>query len=216
MQHIDRHFFAIFSSLILLVLLAGCQARIHEKGNIIRLVDVEKILPEITSREGVKQILGNPTLVNNLDEIRERWIYIQDRRYKDKQYTYGHVVNRVEITFDSTGTVIELNKNFDSALLDPKISPEVKKKVSFHQWLFGKQHEKPLHSKQKYSQSKEEEEGFWQRFGGVFTGPFTQTEKSETEAVSVMSPEPDTTPQDPDWWKGVFERNPDLPVKTEP
>ncbi|MBF0309110.1 MAG: outer membrane protein assembly factor BamE [Magnetococcales bacterium] len=102
---------------ILCLFLAGCQAAVQEKGNILETDRMQEIRTGVTTRSRVQELLGHPTLVNSFRP--DRWIYVQDRRYKDQRNT-----SRLIIDFDSRGVVRNVERNFDKEVLDPRESPD--------------------------------------------------------------------------------------------
>ncbi|MBF0212334.1 MAG: outer membrane protein assembly factor BamE [Magnetococcales bacterium] len=102
---------------IVALALAGCQAQIHESGVILNPEAMSRIQPGVTSRAQVIEWLGPPTLVNPFRG--NRWLYVQDRKFKNVQRTFSRVANRVEITCDSQGVVQEIHKNFDDRGIPP-------------------------------------------------------------------------------------------------
>ncbi len=137
----DRTFVNILFTTLILLLVSGCQAVIHEKGTILDPQAVDRIDIGLTIREEVRTMLGPPTIVNNFRQ--ERWIYIQDRQFKNMQRTFSRAANRLEITFDETGTVIDLKRNFGDALLDPTTLPEAQNEQSWFGWLWGGEYNQP-------------------------------------------------------------------------
>jgi hypothetical protein len=73
----------------------------------------DQIRTGASSKEDVLALLGTPTVKNSFGQ--ERWIYLQDRRFKDER-----VVNRIEVTFDKLGYVDKIQRNFSDDLMDPK------------------------------------------------------------------------------------------------
>jgi outer membrane protein assembly factor BamE (lipoprotein component of BamABCDE complex) len=130
---------------ILLVGLGGCQARIHETGTVIRPEDVNKIVVGVTNFREVRKLLGPATIVNSFRQ--KRWIYIQDRRYKNIQRTFARSANRIEITFNSQGIVEKLERNFGETLLDPENDPDAELKSRWGGWFWKGEYDQPDTSK---------------------------------------------------------------------
>ena len=127
--------------LILLIGLAGCQARIHDTGSVIKPEDVNKIVVGVTDFREVRKLLGPATIVNSFQ--RRRWIYIQDRQYKNLQRTFARTANRIEITFDSQGIVEKIERNFGEELIDPEKDPDSKLKSKWGSWFWKGDYDKP-------------------------------------------------------------------------
>ncbi|MBF0190387.1 MAG: outer membrane protein assembly factor BamE [Magnetococcales bacterium] len=121
--------------------LAGCQAQIHESGVILTPEATARIEPGITTRHQVIEWLGPPTLVNPFHG--NRWLYIQDRKYKNVQRTFSRVANRLEITFDSSGVVRDVQKNFQDKPWDPTTMPEADNDQGWVNWLWDRHYAKP-------------------------------------------------------------------------
>lgn len=141
MTHPTCSTLGIFVSALILLMLSGCQAVIHEKGTILDPKTVDHIEVGLTSRNEVRMLLGPPTFVNNFRE--ERWIYIQDRQFKNMQRTFSRAANRIEITFDESGTVADMKRNFGDTLLDPTTLPEAQNEQSWFGWLWGGKYIRP-------------------------------------------------------------------------
>ena len=124
-----------------LLLMSGCQAMIHEKGTILDPKQVESIQVGRTTQAEVRHLLGRPTFVNNFRA--ERWIYIQDRQFKNLQRTFSRAANRLEITFDAAGYVSEINRNFSDTLLDPTTLPEAQNDQSWFGWVWDGDYNRP-------------------------------------------------------------------------
>ncbi|MEO5346243.1 MAG: outer membrane protein assembly factor BamE [Magnetococcus sp. YQC-9] len=114
--------------------LAGCQAQMHESGVILNEDALSRIHPGITTRNQVFELLGPPTLVNPYRA--NRWLYIQDRKYKNMQRTFARVANRIEISFDRGGVVSDIQKNFDDKPWDPTTIPEANSDKGWMNWLW--------------------------------------------------------------------------------
>jgi outer membrane protein assembly factor BamE (lipoprotein component of BamABCDE complex) len=127
--------------LILLIGLAGCQARIHDTGSVIKPEDVNKIVVGVTDFREVRKLLGPATIVNSFQ--RRRWIYIQDRQYKNLQRTFARTANRIEITFDSQGIVEKIERNFGEELIDPEKDPDSKLKSKWGSWFWKGEYDQP-------------------------------------------------------------------------
>ncbi|MBF0357746.1 MAG: outer membrane protein assembly factor BamE [Magnetococcales bacterium] len=127
--------------LILLIGLAGCQARMQETGSMIKPEDVNKIVVGVTNHEEVKKLLGPATIINTFR--RERWIYIQDRRYKNMQRTFARAVNRIEITFDKQGIVEKIERNFGDSLIDPENNESSSLRSKWGSWFWKGSYDKP-------------------------------------------------------------------------
>lgn len=128
-------------SLILMMGLVACQARIQEAGSIIKPEDINKIVVGVTDFREVRRLLGPPTLINTFQ--RQRWIYVQDRRYKNIQRTFARAANRIEITFDRQGIVQDLERNFGETLMDPEKDPNTELKSDWGSWLWKGQYDQP-------------------------------------------------------------------------
>lgn len=126
---------------ILLIGLAGCQARIQDSGSVLKPDDVDKIIVGVTDFQEVRRLLGPPTVVNSFR--RRRWIYIQDRKYKNIQRTFSRAANRIEITFDSQGIVEKLERNFGENLIDPELEPNAELKSNFGDWIWSGEYDSP-------------------------------------------------------------------------
>ncbi|HIJ85530.1 MAG TPA: outer membrane protein assembly factor BamE, partial [Magnetococcales bacterium] len=96
--HVLKIILTVFS-----LFLTACQAVVNESGNIIDPEKVVQIQTGLSNRDDVLKLLGPPTLINTFRQ--ERWIYIQDRQFKNIQRTFSRVTNRIEITFDANGLV---------------------------------------------------------------------------------------------------------------
>ncbi|MBF0184859.1 MAG: outer membrane protein assembly factor BamE [Magnetococcales bacterium] len=135
-----RSLFLLLSATLLL-LLTSCQATVQEKGTILNPQLVSRIQPGRTTRAQVKEMLGIPTVINTVR--RDRWIYIQDRQYRNIQRTFARVINRVEITFDERGVVKDIQHNFADQLLDPEKLPEAKNTQAWFSWLWDGEYARP-------------------------------------------------------------------------
>ncbi|WP_130470687.1 outer membrane protein assembly factor BamE [Candidatus Magnetaquicoccus inordinatus] len=155
----------------LLSLLSACQARIQEKGTIISPQAVERIQVGRTTRAQVKELLGFPTVINTVR--RDRWIYIQDRQYRNIQRTFARVINRVEITFDERGIVRDLRHNFADELLDPEKIPEAQNTQLWFAWLWD----------------------------GEYARPATGSGNKVLPATEIPAHALDATPKSNPWWK---------------
>ncbi|MBF0271785.1 MAG: outer membrane protein assembly factor BamE [Magnetococcales bacterium] len=121
--------------------LAGCQAQIHESGVILTPDATARIQPGVTTRNQVIEWLGPPTFVNPFHG--NRWLYIQDRKFKNVQRTFSRVANRLEITFDSNGVVRDVQKNFQDKPWDPTTMPEANNDQGWVNWLWDRSYAKP-------------------------------------------------------------------------
>ena len=121
--------------------LIACQAVVYEKGTVLNPQNVARIKAGETTRAQVKDLLGVPTIVNSLRK--DRWIYVQDRQFKNIQRTFARVINRVEITFDERGVVKNIQHNFDQELLDPQSLPEAHNAKSWFAWLWDGAYARP-------------------------------------------------------------------------
>ncbi len=140
--------------LILLIALGGCQAQLSETGSVIKPEDVNKIVIGVTDFNEVRRLLGPPTLINSFR--RKRWIYIQDRRFKNTQRTFARSANRIEITFDNKGIVQNLERNFGETLLDPEADPNAELKSKWGGWLWRGEYENAsVNSGEKAAQGEE-------------------------------------------------------------
>ncbi|MBF0165198.1 MAG: outer membrane protein assembly factor BamE [Magnetococcales bacterium] len=128
-------------ALIVALALAGCQAQIHESGIILDEDALHRIHAGSTTRGQVLELLGPPTLVNPYRG--NRWLYVQDRKFKNMQRTFARVANRVEITFDRAGVVQEVQKNFSDKPWDPTTLPEADSDKGWMHWLWDTQYAHP-------------------------------------------------------------------------
>ncbi|MBF0589064.1 MAG: outer membrane protein assembly factor BamE [Magnetococcales bacterium] len=252
--HPWRTILAIMAALML----AACQAVVHEKGSIIKPELVEQIVVDVTTHDEVLELLGPPTHINPFQST--RWLYIQDRSYKDLQVVYARAFNTLELEFDSGGVVRHISRNFEDELIDPTNLPEAMKDPSVWKRIWGDDDIGLADAAKK--------PGFWKRLWGADrkeldaaeAAQTTQTplnEKddiawwkvwkkdrwkfwrdnrevqgiSEADSVEGMDskedlgymqrfvntfknkpkrkpPEINFTPEDRDWWKGMFEEDP--------
>ncbi|GAB0057264.1 Outer membrane protein assembly factor BamE [Candidatus Magnetaquicoccaceae bacterium FCR-1] len=128
-------------ALIVALALAGCQAQIHESGVILDEDALHRIHAGSTTRAQVLELLGPPTLVNPYRG--NRWLYVQDRKFKNMQRTFARVANRVEITFDRSGVVQDVRKNFSDKPWDPTTLPEADSDKGWMHWLWDTQYAHP-------------------------------------------------------------------------
>ncbi|MBF0448256.1 MAG: outer membrane protein assembly factor BamE [Magnetococcales bacterium] len=126
---------------ILLIALGGCQARIQDNGTLIKPEDLDKIVVGVTDFREVRRLLGPATVVNTFQK--RRWIYIQDRRYKNMQRTFSRAANRVEITFTPQGIVENIERNFGDELIDPENDPNATIKSKWGSWFWKGEYEQP-------------------------------------------------------------------------
>lgn len=131
----------ILALTLLSLSILGCQAVIYEKGTILDPEAVSQIRIGETTRPQVKRLLGFPTFVNTFRN--ERWLYIQDRHFKNFQRTFSRTANRVEVTFDKQGRVSALRRNFGDQLLNPETLPEAQDQQSWLTWLWNGEYDKP-------------------------------------------------------------------------
>lgn len=143
------------SLLVSSLFLTSCQAVISESGNIIDPTKVEQIHIGTTTRDEILKLLGPPTLTNTFRQ--ERWIYIQDRQFRNIQRTFSRVTNRLEITFDTGGVVQDIQRNFEDSLYDPRTADEGNKDKGYTQWLFGGEFAKPNNNPKPTKESLVEE-----------------------------------------------------------
>ncbi|ABK44396.1 hypothetical protein Mmc1_1888 [Magnetococcus marinus MC-1] len=111
----------LFFALLLAVGLSGCKTPNVDKGAILDPTALAKLQENQSNVRDVHDLLGPPTLVNMLDT--PRWIYIMDRREEGEQ-----AINRVEITFDRTGVVRKVERNFEDQLLAPQVTEKLSEK----------------------------------------------------------------------------------------
>ncbi|MBF0142572.1 MAG: outer membrane protein assembly factor BamE [Magnetococcales bacterium] len=191
----------------------------HEKGTILDPAAVATIKTGVTTSAEVRQLLGSPTLINAFRE--ERWVYIQDRRYRNIQRTFSRVANRLEITFDAEGVVAGVKRNFDDALLDPNDLPVSGKNRErgwwswFWDWenadiepAYPPRAEAPPFDPDKSGLTAQEGEKRWWERVFSWNRPSTSTE---------VAPPPDTTFSDRDtgWWQGLFRADPSVTAPAE-
>ncbi|MBF0620322.1 MAG: outer membrane protein assembly factor BamE [Magnetococcales bacterium] len=199
--------FASIWLLILTLSLTACQAMTHEKGNILSLDAVQQIKIGQTTHRQVRQLLGSPTLVNSFRN--ERWIYIQDRQYRNYQRTFTRVYNRVELVFDASGRVAEINRNFGDALGDPEdvaLIQDESKVSGWWNWLVGNprpfpatiSNNDPILRQHALLQARrsEQEPSLWDRLTSL---DFLHSDKPDTE-VAV---------EEEGWWHSLWHQNPD-------
>ncbi|MBF0127724.1 MAG: outer membrane protein assembly factor BamE [Magnetococcales bacterium] len=141
MKYFIRSHSVIPCTLIVATLLTGCQAQMHESGIILAPDATAKIHPGVTTRSEVLELLGPPTLVNTFRS--NRWLYVQDRKFKNMQRTFSRVSNRVEITFDTSGVVTDIKKNFDDQLWDPTKLPDAKNNKGWVSWIWDGSYIRP-------------------------------------------------------------------------
>jgi outer membrane protein assembly factor BamE (lipoprotein component of BamABCDE complex) len=141
---------------ILLIALAGCQARMQDTGTMIKPEDLNKIVTGVTNYQEVRKILGPATIVNTFR--RERWIYIQDRRYKNLQRTFSRAANRIEITFNNQGIVEKIERNFGDTLMDPEKDKYSELKSRWGSWFWDGGFEKPAAQQQDTPKQDDEDE----------------------------------------------------------
>ncbi|MEO5329479.1 MAG: outer membrane protein assembly factor BamE [Magnetococcus sp. THC-1_WYH] len=200
------------SLLVSSLFLASCQAVISESGNIIDPAKVEQIHIGTTTRDEILKLLGPPTLTNTFRQ--ERWIYIQDRQFRNIQRTFSRVTNRLEITFDTGGVVQDIQRNFEDSLYDPRTADEGNKDEGYTQWLFGGEFAKPNNNpkpakessvvaspteestEKSAEKSKDATHSSWSIWPWNKSDETTEPQpKPETEAPAV----PDTSSSDPDY-----------------
>lgn len=124
--------------------LTSCQAVVNESGSIIEPEKAAQIQIGTTTRDEVLKLLGPPTLVNTFRQ--ERWIYIQDRQFKNIQRTFSRVTNRIEITFDGSGFVRDVQRNFKDALYDPREISKQKEDRGYSGWLLDGKFARPANN----------------------------------------------------------------------
>ncbi|MEO5378683.1 MAG: outer membrane protein assembly factor BamE [Magnetococcus sp. DMHC-6] len=193
-------------SFILILSLSACQAVMHEKGTILKPEDVNSIKIGVTNQQQVRDLLGSPTLVNLFRK--ERWIYIQDREYKNLQRTFTRVANRVEITFDQRGIVQEIDRNFQDKILDPN---EVEKsndtQSSWLAWFLDTENRdsppSPLMNKET-TQAQEDSRPLWKKLLFI---------RNEDKKFADQLPQPETsiTPEKEGWWRNMWSSDPTTP-----
>ncbi|MBF0605701.1 MAG: outer membrane protein assembly factor BamE [Nitrospirae bacterium] len=198
------------SLLVSSLFLASCQAVISESGNIIDPTKVEQIHIGTTTRDEILKLLGPPTLTNTFRQ--ERWIYIQDRQFRNIQRTFSRVTNRLEITFDSGGVVQDIQRNFEDSLYDPRTANEGNKDEGYTQWLFGGEFAKPNNNpkptqespvtesptEKSTEKSKDATHSSWSIWPWNKSDETTEPQpkpEAETEAPAI----PDTSSPDPDY-----------------
>ncbi|MBF0422827.1 MAG: outer membrane protein assembly factor BamE, partial [Magnetococcales bacterium] len=182
------HVFLIALSLFL----TACQAVISESGNIIEPAKVDQIQAGVSNRDEVLRLLGPPTLVNSFRQ--ERWIYIQDRKFKNMQRTFSRVANRLEITFDDNGMVKDIKRNFNETLYDPREVAKPSDEKSYTKWLFGGEFSKPS-TDPRPEEVKKESTGSGSFLPTFLTGngPTTSTDgkhKSKPEESAPLAKDP--------------------------
>ncbi|MBF0382532.1 MAG: outer membrane protein assembly factor BamE [Magnetococcales bacterium] len=141
---------------ILLIAVAGCQARLQDTGTMIKPEDIDKIVVGVTNYQEVRKLLGPATIVNTFR--RERWIYIQDRRYKNLQRTFSRAANRIEITFNNQGIVEKIERNFGDKLMDPEKDKYSELKSRWGSWFWDGGYEKPASQQQDSPKDESESE----------------------------------------------------------
>lgn len=182
-----RHFVAL---IVFSLFLASCQAVVKESGNIIEPAKVEQIHTGVTNRDEVLKLLGPPTLVNTFRQ--ERWVYIQDRQFRNIQRTFSRVANRLEITFDEGGLVKDIKRNFDEALYDPREVSKPSDEKSYAKWLFGGEFSKPATDPkpEDINKSAKESDSFW--------SPWTNKSNTPEQSKNDPSGKPtDAKPESP-------------------
>lgn len=172
--------FIRISLLVSSLFLAACQAVISESGNIIDPAKVEQIHVGTTTHDEVLKLLGPPTLTNTYRQ--QRWVYIQDRQFKNLQRTFSRVTNRIEITFDANGVVKDVERNFDDTLYDPRNVTEQDKDKGYTKWLFGSEFAKPNNNPKPTESTQESKDS-----GSLWPSFLSKNKPSEDL-------KPDTTP----------------------
>ncbi|MBF0194775.1 MAG: outer membrane protein assembly factor BamE [Magnetococcales bacterium] len=177
---------------ILLIALAGCQARLQDTGTMIKPEDINKIVVGVTSFQEVKKLLGPATIVNTFR--RERWIYIQDRRYKNLQRTFSRAANRIEITFNNQGIVEKIERNFGESLIDPEKDKYSELKSRWGSWFWDGGYERPADQQQETPETEGDVEAEGEESEndteGLISAPITE-DIQENKADS--DPNSDTT-----------------------
>ncbi|MEG3638875.1 outer membrane protein assembly factor BamE [Magnetococcus sp. PR-3] len=101
--------------------LSGCKTPHVDKGSILNPTALAQLQENQSNVRDVHKLLGPPTLVNMLET--PRWIYVMDRRKEGEQ-----ALNRVEITFDRSGVVRKINRNFEDELHKPVVTEKLSDK----------------------------------------------------------------------------------------
>lgn len=135
MKSIKFHFFSALACL----LIAGCAAEVHQRGN---LPTDEKLAQVRTgiSREQVQSILGSPSTMATFTDM--SWYYI-GQKVEDYAFYRPKVIDRqvVVIQFDNDGLVSEvkrLDKEDGKAIeMVERTTPTVGRDFSIMQQIFG-------------------------------------------------------------------------------
>ncbi|MBF0180864.1 MAG: outer membrane protein assembly factor BamE [Magnetococcales bacterium] len=176
MHPLHRSRFVIPFLLGAVLAMTGCQAKMQESGVILNADALNRIQIGASTRSQVLELLGPPTLVNSFRG--NRWLYIQDRKFKNMQRTFSRVANRVEITFDANGVVEEVKKNFDEQVWDPTKLPEAKNEKGWVNWIWDRSYNHPA------------------------TNPHAPPQPPPAVAAPEPAPEPEqSAPPKKSWWK---------------
>ncbi len=182
--------------IILALMLGACQAVVHEKGSIIKPELVDQIVEDVTNHEEVLTLLGPPTHVNPFQS--NRWLYMQDRSYKDQQVIYARAFNTLEIVYDDNGIVLKVNRNFEDDLIDPTNLPEAMKGPSLWKRIVGDQELGLAEAAKK--------PGLWKRLWGSDDKALAEAQE-EAEAAGAeigaesLDGEKTSDKSDAAWWK---------------
>jgi len=180
---------------ILAIFLAGCQSSEIIQGNIIDPEAVDKIKVGTTTSEQVQDYLGSPTLINSYQT--NRWLYVMDRRFKGKRS-----VNRVEITFDQSGVVSTLDRNFAEQAHEPKLDRDPLEQES--SWWGGKnsaaQHAQEM-AEREQQRREDKKQGIFKTLYTKFINSFKSKPKMEEETTS--------TAEDNEWKKNLWKKKAD-------
>lgn len=97
------------TALAVLALLAACEPRIANRGNILDLETLAQIKPGVTTREEVATKLGTPTEVSTFDD--KTWYYV-GRETEQYSFLDPEIIKQqaVEVDFDDKGIVTEAKK----------------------------------------------------------------------------------------------------------
>ena len=135
MKNIKFHFFSALACLVI----SGCAAEIHQRGNLPTEEKLGQVRPCI-SREQVQSILGSPSTMATFTD--QSWYYI-GQKVEDYAFYRPKVLDRqvVVIQFDNDGLVSEvkrLDKEDGKAIeMVERTTPTVGREFSIMQQIFG-------------------------------------------------------------------------------
>ncbi|MGM0421728.1 MAG: outer membrane protein assembly factor BamE [Pseudomonadota bacterium] len=104
---------------ILAIMLGGCTAAVHTRGNLVPDSKLERIQPNVSTQYDVSSILGPPTVVAPFEQ-EKTWYYAGHQTETMGVFKHEVVESRlVQVDFDDTGVVSNI------AELDPEDARDI-------------------------------------------------------------------------------------------